>query len=124
MTQPLITRLENVKSASTSHSISEHTGQITLESGIRIGLLFDLVERHMISCSPASSALLGHIILDEEQIKDVPGRWNMNHHLTLHQSYTIQYAIGTVGRAFREKNVPDLSPRDTQRRRIPPAIER
>lgn len=127
VTQPPIRSLGIVKSASTQGGTFENTGKIILESGIKMGLMFDLVEMHMISCSPVSSfALQWHIILDKDQKEDVLEEEKMENHVTLYLSYTVQCAIGTMGRGFRAEDPKGRDPiygRGRPIRRIPSVIE-
>lgn len=112
LTQPPVTSLGIVKSASARHGISEYKGEIVLEGGIKMGLLFDLVEMHMINCSPVSSfALRWHKLLDEQE-ETVLEPNETKHHITLYTSYTVQCTIGTMGRGFQVMDRTGRNPRD------------
>jgi hypothetical protein len=122
VTQPPITRLGIVNSASSQGGTSQCTGEIVLESGIKMGLLFDLVEMHMISNSPVSSfALRWHVLLDEQETALEPKI--TEHHITLYTRFVFQCAIGTMGRGFRVIGSTGRSPRSSRGRREPPPIE-
>jgi hypothetical protein len=89
VTQPPITSLAVVKSTSARGGTSEYTGEIFLEDGIKMGLLFDLTKTHIINVSAISSfALWWHILLSEKEETVLEAKI-MKHHITLHVRHTI-----------------------------------
>jgi hypothetical protein len=100
LTQPPITGLRIYMSIFNFGGSVQETGLLALDNGIKMGLLFDLVEMHMITKSPVCSFGLNWPILrdNNEGIALEPGE--VKHQIELYMRYTVQCKIGAMGRGF------------------------
>jgi hypothetical protein len=95
VTQPPITNLRVVSSTSRLVGTIERTGQICVNTGIKMGLLYDRVEMHMNTRSHASSFVLKWPILDDGKEGFTAEPEEIKHHVELHLNYVVQCVMNT-----------------------------